>query len=213
MPDIEKIPNPPTKRVFDIITSLFILLLLSPLIVVILLAMALEALVSNQARRAFLYKETRISQGRLFTFYKFNIFTKQGLSQHQVNGIIHTKNLEKNKSNLTFVGKILKQIYFDELPQIINVLKGDMSLVGPRPTNQENSERLFKEGQHAKYILKAGITGFFQSHKGLEVHGDQNELDMEYAEFIKNNPGWKIILYDIKILLISVKTVLRAEGI
>jgi lipopolysaccharide/colanic/teichoic acid biosynthesis glycosyltransferase len=126
---------------------------------------------------------------------------------------VHTKPLEGDPKNLTYAGRFLKMIYMDELPQIYNVLRGDMSLVGPRPTNIENSEKLFKEGKYSKYLAKAGLTGYFQSHKGLKIDMNQEEIDMEYINFCRNNPGWKVILYDIKIIFISILTVLRAEGV
>ena len=100
----------------------------------------------------------------------------------------------------------------DELPQLFNVLKGDMSLVGPRPVNPEIYERHVKKGLSGKELVKAGIAGPFQSQKGNHTKTDV-ELDMEYAQFCKNNSGIRVVLYDIKILLKTFIVVLKAKGI
>lgn len=160
-----------------------------------------------------MYSETRISQGEKFKLYKFRIFTLKSIEQAQKFGVVHTKKLEKDKKNMTFVGRMLKKIYFDELPQLYNVLKGDMSLVGPRPTNIENYQRGLMLGKESRTLIKAGVTGYFQSHKGLLPDADQEMLDMEYVEFVKSNPGWRVLMYDAKIIIVSIRTVFRAEGI
>ncbi|MDP3741674.1 MAG: sugar transferase [bacterium] len=214
MSDPKPIPMPLAKRWFDIIFSLVILVVLSPILLIVILVMLLEFAFFAQSRGPILYSETRISQGRPFTLYKFRVFKKSALEGSlKNNGFIQTKDLEQNPKNLTLTGRLLKQAYLDEIPQLINVLKADMSLVGPRPTNVKNFELNRERGGLAKSLLAAGITGYFQSHKGLKLHKDQEELDMEYARFMQTNPGWKVVLFDLKILLISIYTVLRAEGI
>ncbi len=214
MPQFEPIPVPLAKRAFDIIVSVLLLILLSPLLLIIIAADLLEFAVLPSSRGRIFYWEERISQDQPFVLYKFRIFKESALENFQKNnGIVQTKALEHNPANLTFVGRLLRQAYLDEIPQLINVLKGDMSLVGPRPTNVKNYETKLAKGNVAKGLIKAGLTGFFQSHKGLRLDKDQETMDMEYIEFVKNNPGWRVVLFDLKIILISIKTVLRAEGI
>lgn len=201
------------KRTFDVFFSLVILICTAPFWLFMLLMMLLEFLFIPSSRGGVLYAETRISQGRPFTLYKFRVFKRAALEQAmRKNGFVQTKELEQKAENLTHVGVLLRQIYMDELPQLINILKGEMSLVGPRPTNVHNYQRLLGEGKRAKFLCRAGLTGYFQTHKGLKMNKDQEQLDMEYAEFCKNNPGWKVACYDAKILAISVSTILRAEG-
>ena len=211
---MDKVNLPMAKRVFDVVVSFVALLILSPVVLLIVITMFLEMMVKADSSGKVFYKETRISQGEAFTLYKFRIFKESKLNgAKDSNGFVHTKDLEKDERNLTWTGRILKRIYMDELPQLINVLKGDMSLVGPRPTNMVNFKKRFAQGKRAKYLLRAGITGYFQSHKGRKMKLDQEELDMIYAGYCKNKPGWWVLLYDIKILLITMYTVLRAEGI
>ena len=212
--NLSSVPLPLAKRLFDIIVSLLLLILLFPLILIIIAAELIEFALSPSSRGRIFYWETRISQGRPFTLYKFRIFKKSALeSFRKSNGIIQTKTLEHDRANLTFTGRLLRRAYLDEIPQLLCVLKGDMSLVGPRPTNPQNYELKLAMGNQAKRLLKAGITGYFQSHKGRKLRKDQETLDMEYFQFIQTSPGWKVALFDLKILVISIYTVLRAEGI
>ena len=202
------------KRFFDIVISCGLLIIFSPLFLMLILAMLLEMTFKPASRGSFFYSETRISQGKPFIIYKFRIFKRNALTKAMNDSrIIQTKTLEEAKGTMTAVGKLLKQIYLDETPQLWNVLKGDMSIVGPRPTNPEKYQKRVADGGVSKTILKAGITGYFQSHKGVTLTKNQETLDMEYAYFVQNSPGWKVVLYDIKILLISMLTILRAEGI
>lgn len=212
--NIETVSLPLAKRFFDIIVSTLLLIILSPVILLILFAMVIEMILIPHTRGPFFYRETRISEGKPFIIYKFRIFTKEALKNAKnSNGVIHTKVLEHTKNTTTFIGNLLKQVYMDELPQLWNVLSGDMTLVGPRPTNPENIRNLLNEKRYAKLKIKAGLTGYFQSHKGVSLQKDQETIDEEYIAFIEHNPGWKIVLYDVKILLISILTIFRAEGI
>jgi len=203
---------PFSKRVFDIIMAGFLLLLFSPFILFIIIWIIIEQIFVKDSRGPFLYSEKRVSQGRIFKFYKWRIFKVKALTAAAQNGqVIHTVEVQKNPENLTYYGRFLKKIYMDELPQLWNVLKGDMTLVGPRPTNLENSKNFKNSGDYTREIIVCGLTGPYQSQKG---HTDQQfQLDKEYIEFVKTNPGWKVVLKDFTIILKTVKIVLEARGI
>ena len=212
--NVSPIPFPASKRTFDIVISFLLLVLLSPFILISVVLLLLEYIFIPKSRGPLFYKEIRYSAGAPFNFYKFRIFKQSAIeTARNGNGVVHTKDLEHTKGATTYMGHLLKQVYMDELPQLFNVLKGDMSLVGPRPTNTDNMKNLLREKKFAKFLIKAGITGYFQSHKGEKLKENQEETDMRYISYVKNNPGWKIILYDTKILLITIKTIFRAEGI
>ncbi len=211
---MEPIPIPPAKRVFDVIASFLVILFLSPLLLFLFILFILEQIFIKSARGPLFYKEIRISQGAPFLLYKIRVFKVQTLTQAKNDGgVIHTKKLEKGKGNLTYIGRLLRQIYMDEVPQIFSVFKGDMSFVGPRPTNPENYERDLLHGYNAKKILRAGLTGKFQTHKHVKYHLNQEKVDMEYATLCKTASGPTIVLHDLFILLQTVVTVLRAEGL
>jgi lipopolysaccharide/colanic/teichoic acid biosynthesis glycosyltransferase len=160
------------------------------------------------------YRETRWSAGNPFTLYKFNIFRQDVLNALRAQGtFIDTKSLERNGS-LILVGKLIKRIYLDELPQLFNVLRGDMSLVGPRPMNTREREKLLAVGQTYKESIRAGITGHYQAcHKTERDMRSQQELDSEYVEFVASNPWYAIIRFDFVILIRTIMVLLRARGI
>lgn len=202
------------KRVFDVIISVCLLVIFSPIFAIIILALFIEGLFIKSSRGSLFYSEERVSAGIVFVIYKFRVFKKRALEEFfAARGRIDTKTLERDSQALTWTGKLLKQLYLDELPQLFNVLRGDMSFVGPRPTNVINYKKYLERGGVAKKIQKAGLTGYFQSHKGVKLELNQEECDLRYAEFCKKSPIWKILLSDLHTLLLSVLTVIRAEGI
>lgn len=205
---------PMIKRVFDVIVSFIILAILSPLIVVILILFYIEEIFSVASRGPLFYTETRISKGLPFQVLKFRIFkTTASQNYFKEHGFVQTKELEGDNNNLTLTGRLLKQIYMEELPQIYNVLKGDMTLVGPRPSNEVVTWQDGQTGKFQRYLFTCGLTGPFQTQKDSPTKPVQSEVDMEYILYCKNNPSWKIILKDITIIGQTVLTVLRAKGI
>ena len=214
MHEIKTVSIPRVKRMFDISVSILLFILFLPLILFIIIWIGVEQIFIKDSRGPFLYSEKRVSQGKIFNFYKWRIFKMAAIREAlQRNSVIHTVQLQQDQNNLTCYGKFLKRVYMDELPQLWNVLKGDMTLVGPRPTNLENSENFKKTGDYTREIIICGITGPFQSQKGHIHTKSQMQMDAEYIDFITANSGWKVILRDIKIILQTVKVVLEAKGI
>jgi len=211
--NINKISEPKLKRLFDIIFSLLLLIIAAPLFILILLAIYIEHILGGNFFASFFYIEKRVSAGQPFDFIKFNIFKPEIIKQmKKEKEFIHTKILEHDNKSLGAVGKFVQKMYLDELPQLINVLKGDLSMVGPRPVNIVNYKRILEKGITTKAEIKAGLAGNYQAHKG-ESGADQDKLDREYINFCKNHSDWKIVLFDIKILLRTLLIIFRAEGI
>src|SRR3989339_776520 len=197
--EIIKIPK--LKRLFDVIFSLFFVIIFSPLFVLIMVLILVEHIIMGQVLAPLFYTETRISQGDTFPLIKFNIFNPQVIAKMKADGkFIATKQVEKNDQSLIWTGRVLKSIYLDELPQLLNILIGHISVVGPRPVNLHIYQNSISRGIYNKKVIKAGLTGNFQSQKGLTKKTDV-ELDGEYIEYCRLNPAWKIVLFDLKILL------------
>jgi len=209
---MEKYPLYPAKRAFDIIFSLAILILCAPLFIFFTCAIFLEHLIRLRPFDPLLYSEVRYSHGDPFTLYKFNIFKQDVIEGMRARGeFIYTKQLERNGSILS-VGWVLKQIYLDELPQFFNILKGDMSVVGPRPVNREVFQKLLALGITDKVKVKAGLTGYYQSHKHT-AGKRSDDLDRDYVEYYRIHAWYAVLLFDIKILLRTIKILLLARGV
>lgn len=210
-PSLIKIPR--TKRFLDIALSSLILVITSPFTLVMLLFLFIEHVLRLYPTAPLFYSETRISAGIEFKLYKFNIFKQRVLDEYrETNTFIHTKNLE-NSGDILIVGRLLRQIYMDELPQFINVLKGDMSVVGPRPVNPKvRDTKTQQEGFAVVTYLKAGITGNFQCYKDVKGNSSM-KLDHDYYEHLRTNGAMGVLWFDMKILYRTVKFVLRAKGV
>ncbi len=207
-------PLPLAKRFFDIVGASILLILSTPLTVTFLFLIATEHLLRGRLFDPLLYTETRWSEGKPFTLFKFNIFKHDIITAMRARGeFIHTKDLERNGSLLS-VGWLLKQVYLDELPQLYNVLQGDMSIVGPRPMNSLVREKLLARGNTAKEYIRAGMTGYYQAcHKSEQSGASQEVLDREYLLYVRDNPWYKVILFDLYIIAKTIKVLLMARGI
>jgi len=205
------------KRVMDIAGSLIGLVFFSPLM--FLTAIAIKVTSSGPV----IFKQFRLGQrGIHFAFYKFRSMQSNGDDQihrdyvtHLIKGDLEKINqgdegapLYKLKSDprVTPVGKIIRKTSIDELPQFLNVLKGEMSLVGPRPPIPYEVEKY--ESWHLRRILevKPGVTGLWQvDGRSTTSFDDMVRLDLRYVQ------NWSLWL-DIKILLKTVKVVLCPRG-
>lgn len=202
------------KRMIDIVGSAFLLLLTSPLFVVIALAVKLSS------RGPIFFRQTRVGQhGRHFTFLKFRSMyagNDQGVHQKYVQQLIAGKvqsiAVEKESEHvykmtddkrITAVGKFLRRTSLDELPQFLNVLLGDMSLVGPRPPIPYELEAYETWHRNRLLQVRPGITGLWQVTGRSRVSFDEMvRLDLQYAV------SWSPML-DIQILLRTPAAVIK----
>jgi lipopolysaccharide/colanic/teichoic acid biosynthesis glycosyltransferase len=205
------VPYPPPKRIVDVLISGFLLVLLVPVVVVVVVAMALDALISPRDRGGILYREPRISRGRPVELLKFRTLRREALAEMHGSGG-HARLYEADPDNLTWVGRrILKPWYLDEVPQFLNVLRGDISLVGPRPWPPEMVERQLGEGQDYRTVVMAGLTGPAQVTKGADI--PYADLDRQYVERCRTLGGWALVRHDLRILWRTITVMARGEGL
>jgi len=202
-PVIEGIPRI-IKRLFDIVVGATLLLLLSPLLLIIALAIRI-----NSPGPA-LFRQRRVGEnGRLFDMLKFRTMYADAeehkdevIQETQEGEIIHK---HKEDPRVTKVGRFLRRTSFDELPQLINVLKGEMSLVGPRPEMPWLVDR-YKSWQRKRFAVPQGITGWWQINGRSEKPMHLNPEDDLY--YVYNYSLW----LDIKILLRTPIAVISGKG-
>ncbi len=183
------------KRFFDFLISLFALIVLSPLFLVI----SVIILVSDGT--PVLFRQKRVGRNNeLFTIYKFRTM-KNGTEN------VASAELENAEDKITRIGKLLRSTSIDELPQLINILNGTMSLVGPRPLIPEEDDIRKLREEYNVYSVRPGITGWAQVN-GRDIITRENKalLDKEYVE--KQSLG-----FDIKILFMTVLKVIRRDDV
>jgi O-antigen biosynthesis protein WbqP len=155
------------KRIFDVFMSLFVLIFLSPLFLLI------SFLIFFQDYNKIIFQQIRIGKnGVKFTFYKFRTMP------------INTPNVTSDRTDyikITKIGKILRRTNMDELPQFFNVIKGDMSVIGPRPALPSQSLLIKLREENGASKLKPGLTGWAQvnSYDNM-TENKKAELDGEY---------------------------------
>lgn len=199
---------PRPKRFLDVVVAGTLLLVLAPVVAFILLAYAANVLVSRRDRGPLFYREPRISRGRTFGLLKFRTLRADVLQRSGG----HARLLEADRENLTWLGRrVLKPWYLDEVPQLWNVLRGDISLVGPRPWPPALVEGQRAEGLTYRDELPAGLTGPAQITKGSGQRFA--DLDLAYAERCRRLGSWALVRYDVAILLRTIGVIARGEGL
>ena len=192
------------RRIFDFVGSIILILILSPVFLLITLAIGLDS------RGPAIYRQVRYGlNGRRFTFYKFRSMvqgaeTRKGdlLAHNLMDGPVFKM---KNDPRVTRVGRFLRKTSLDELPQLFNVLRGDMSFVGPRPPIPEEVEK-YEGWQRRRLSMKPGITGLWQVSGRNQIDFQQwMKLDLEYID------NWSMWL-DFKILIKTILVVLLRKG-
>jgi lipopolysaccharide/colanic/teichoic acid biosynthesis glycosyltransferase len=198
----------PAKRILDVVVAALLLLVLSPVVAVVLVVYVLDALLRPGDRGALLYREPRVSEGRTFGLLKFRTLRADVLAD--AGG--HARPLEADPANLTWLGRrILKPWYVDEVPQLWNVLRGDLSLVGPRPWPPELVEQQRAEGLTYRDEVPAGLTGLAQLTKGSDrLYAD---FDLQYVERVTTLGSWALLRYDLEILAGTVRVIARGQGL
>ena len=184
------------KRITDIIVSLFGLIITSPITLITTIAIKLES------KGPIFFKQERISKnGSKFDVYKFRTMVNN--AEKNTGPVLASQ----NDSRVTKVGNILRKTRIDEIPQLINVLKGDMSLIGPRPERPHFVEQFEKDIPDYKYRhrIKSGVTGLAQIFGYYSSDPeDKLRLDLLYA----NKAG---IVFDLKIMLHTIKVMLMGH--
>ena len=211
----EPIATPAVKAAFDKTVALLGLILLSPLFLGIALAILVDGLLDPENRGPVFYSEPRVSQGEIFELYKFRVAKTAAVeAATRAKGYKHVKKLEKRQETKTNVGRWLQKYYLDELPQLINVLKGDMSLVGPRPWPVHMHRREVEQGIYRKAMVRPGLTGLVQAHKGeLARFGGSRALDEAYIEACRTLSPPQLLAFDVRLMAQSIRVLIRGQGL
>lgn len=193
------------KRSLDIILGILAIVLLSPLMIIVSIAIKLNS------KGSVIFKQKRVGlNGKYFNIYKFRTMvcnaedTLKKLTEEQKREFEKNFKLE-NDPRITSIGKILRKTSLDELPQLLNIVYGNMSIVGPRPIVQKE---IYKYGKYTKklFSVKPGLTGMWQANgRSSTSYHQRIRMDMYY---IDNRSLWM----DFKIIVKTAMSVLKREG-
>lgn len=181
------------KRFFDFWISLIALICISP----ILLVVAIWLYYANKGAGAFFFQERPGKNGKIFKVIKYKTMTDERDSDG---------NLLPDKDRLTKVGSFVRSTSIDELPQLINVLKGDMALIGPRPLLVQYLS-LYSKEQARRHEVRPGISGWAQCHGRNAISWSEKfKLDVWYVDHCT-------LWTDIQVIIITIKNVLMRKDI
>lgn len=181
------------KRLFDFCISLVALIIISPILLVITIWLHF----ANKGAGAFFFQERPGKDAKIFKVIKFKTMT----DERDAEG-----NLLPDEQRLTKVGKFVRSTSIDELPQLINVLKGDMALIGPRPLLPEYLPRYSPEHSH-RHDVRPGITGWAQVNGRTNISWkDKLDYDIWYVNHIT-------LGLDLKIIFMTILNVLKREDV
>lgn len=184
-----------SKAIADRIMALFALILLAPAFLLI------AVLIKLTSPGPVFFRQTRAGlRGRAFSIVKFRTMVEEAESVGM--GLM----TNRDDPRVTRVGRILRQFSLDELPQLINIVIGDMSLIGPRPTLPYQVER-YTSRQRGRLLMRPGITGWAQIHGRKRLSWPERiEYDLWYVQ------NWSLLL-DLQIMVRTIPIALRAEDI
>lgn len=181
------------KRIFDFWISLIVLIIISPILLVVTIWLHF----ANKGAGAFFFQERPGKDGKIFKVIKYKTMTDERDSEG---------NLLPDVDRLTKVGKFVRSTSIDELPQLINVLKGDMALIGPRPLLPQYLP-LYSQEQARRHEVRPGISGWAQCHGRNAISWTEKfKLDVWYVDHCS-------LWTDIQVIFITIKNVLMRKDI
>ena len=239
-----------SKRILDLILIIPIIVVLSPIFFLLSLGYAISTIIFPDDRGPIFHRNFRKTKGRLFIVYKFRISRSKYLKTltlppetiRKIESLLNDEEIISLRTHpeyhvedggmvKTHFGSFLKQFYLDELPQLINILKGDMTFVGPRPFSLGDPRNLpdkagrihFADRQldySFKRELKSGLTGYYQLNKDSRAREDYSrfvlegvKLDRRYYNEQTQTSCLGAVWLDLSILVRTIPVILRGEGI
>jgi len=209
----EPLKDRPVKLLFDKLLSACLLVLTSPIFLVAFAAYLLEGLLNPESRGPFFIHYNAISRGKKFPKYKFRLIKEKFVDKDaEKRGEWRAYAGEWSPQCTTVVGHILKKFYLDELPQLYNIFRGDMSFVGPRPLAVHHYERDLAQGNVVRSVLKAGLVGAGQVLKGTAEMG-KPDPEYRYIDQYMKLSAPRLLGVDFGIMAQSVKVVFQGKGL
>jgi lipopolysaccharide/colanic/teichoic acid biosynthesis glycosyltransferase len=209
----QPIRTPLLKVLFDIILASFILLACLPIIVLLFLAYKIEGLILPENKGPLFFYYNAVSKGKIFKKYKIRLIKEKYIDKElQAKGDWHAYSQEWTPESRTYVGRFVKKFYLDEIPQFWCVLKGDMSIVGPRPLAVHHYERDLEQGNVTRFLIKGGLLGLGHINKGTPEMGNPI-YEYEYIYRYIHKSSISLLILDLKIIWKGIIVILKGKGL
>ena len=200
------------KTLFDKVVAIFLLILFSPVLAILKMAFLIEGWLIPENKGNMFFYYNAVSAGKVVPKYKIRLIkTKyiepEGAKRHDWIAF----SAEWTPDSRTHVGNFVKKFYLDEIPQFFSIIKGDMSIVGPRPLAILHYERDLAQGNVTRKLLKGGLLGLGHINKGTSEMGNP-EYEYEYIDEYIKRPSWKLLMLDLWIIWKGVLVIVKGGG-
>ncbi len=200
------------KLVFDKLVALVLLILFSPAIIILLIFNFIEGLLIPENRGPLFFYYNAVSQGKIIKKWKIRLIKTSYIDKElQAKGDWHAYKNEWKPEARTYLGAFVKKFYLDEIPQFYMVLKGDMSIVGPRPLAIHHYERDMAQGNVTRKLIRGGLLGYGHVRKGTPEFG-KPIYEYEYVYRCLHYSSWKLFLTDLYVIWKGVVVMLKGGG-
>jgi lipopolysaccharide/colanic/teichoic acid biosynthesis glycosyltransferase len=201
------------KLAFDKVVSFVLLVLTSPIFLLLFVAYIAEGILIPENRGPIFLYYIASSAGRKFRKYKFRLIKEKYVDQELAKqGDWHAFKNEWMPESRTYVGRFVKKFYLDELPQFYCILRGDMSIIGPRPLAWHHYERDLAQGNVSRKLIRGGLLGQGHVMKGTPEMGAPH-FEYDYIDKYMKLSALGLLLLDLRIIYKGIKVVLQGKGL
>ena len=200
------------KTLFDKLVAASLLLASLPVLLAMKVAFVIEGWLIPENKGPMFFFYNAISAGKIVPKYKIRLIkTKYIEPEGAKRGDWIAYSAEWTPESRTYVGRFVKKFYLDELPQFYSILKGEMSIVGPRPLAVIHYERDLAQGNVTRRLLKGGLLGLGHINKGTSEMGSP-EYEYEYVEQYLKRSSWGLLMLDLWIIWRGIKVIAKGGG-
>lgn len=200
------------KLLFDKLIAIILLILFSPAIVFLLIFNFIEGILIPANRGPLFFYYNAVSQGKIIKKWKVRLIKTSYIDKElQAKGDWHAYKNEWMPEARTYLGAFVKKFYLDEIPQFYMVLKGDMSIVGPRPLAIHHYERDLAQGNVTRKLIRGGLLGYGHVRKGTPEFG-KPVYEYEYVYRCLHYSSWKLFTTDLYVIWKGIVVMLKGGG-
>jgi lipopolysaccharide/colanic/teichoic acid biosynthesis glycosyltransferase len=201
------------KVVFDKVVAALLLMAATPILLLVKIAYTVEGWLIPDNRGPMFFSYNAISAGKVFPKYKIRLIKMKYIDQEGAErGDWLAYSAEWTPESRTHVGAFVKKFYLDELPQFYNILRGDMSIVGPRPLAVHHYERDRQQGNVTRFLIKGGLLGLGHVMKGTPEMGNP-VYEYEYIDKYLKLPPLGLLWLDLGIIGQGIKVIFQGKGL